>query len=70
MNKEIEKLPISLKVTDISTVLGISIGNAYNLCHSKNFPSVKIGRRIVVPKLAFIKWLENPNAFTAERRRA
>jgi hypothetical protein len=56
----LDELPLSLKVSDISKILDISLGNAYVLCHSEEFPSVAIGRRIVIPKLAFIKWLENP----------
>jgi hypothetical protein len=58
---DLEKLPLSLKAKDISKILKISLLNAYNLCNSKDFPSVKIGRRIVIPRPAFIKWMENPH---------
>jgi excisionase family DNA binding protein len=56
----LDQLPLSLTVSDVSTVLGIGKQNAYDLCHSEGFPSVTIGKRIVIPKLAFIKWMENP----------
>lgn len=57
----VEELPLSLDVSDIAKILGISKANAYELCHSNNFPAVKVGeRRIIVPKPAFVKWLENP----------
>ncbi len=59
-NNILEELPLSLSVSDVSRILGIGRANAYELCHSNNFPAIVIGRRIVVPKLAFIKWLENP----------
>ena len=61
--KSVEELPLSLTVNDISQILGIGKQNAYSLCHSKGFPSVKIGKRIVIPKLAFIEWMKNPNNF-------
>lgn len=63
--KTIEELPLSLTVEDVSRVLGIGKQNAYELCHSEGFPSVIIGRRIIVPKLAFIRWMENPNKIGA-----
>lgn len=59
----IEQLPLSLTVEDVSRVLGISKAGAYDLCHSEGFPSVIIGRRIVIPKLAFIEWMRNPKRF-------
>ena len=61
--KYVEQLPLSLTVSDISCILGISKPNAYDLCHSNNFPAVKIGKRLIVPKLAFVEWLKNPKIF-------
>lgn len=55
-----EDLPLSLQAKDVSKLLKISLRNAYILCNSKTFPSVRVGNRIVVPRPAFIKWLENP----------
>lgn len=54
----IEELPLSLTVSDISRTLGIGKQNVYDLCHSENFPAVKIGKRIIIPKLAFVEWLK------------
>ena len=56
----IEELPLSLDVNAISKTLNISKGKAYELCHSKGFPAIIIGKKIIVTKLAFIKWMENP----------
>ena len=56
----IEQLPLTLTVSDISCILGICKQNAYDLCHSEGFPSIIIGKRIVIYKLAFIEWLKNP----------
>lgn len=64
---ELSQLPLTLKVDDVASVLGIGKANAYDLCHSKNFPSVIIGKRIVIPKPAFIEWLKNPHAHGKEK---
>ena len=61
----IDELPLSLTVEDVSRILGIGKQNAYELCHSEGFPSVMVGRRIIIPKLAFIRWMENPNKIGA-----
>lgn len=57
---KIEDLPLSLTAKDIAKVLGLSLEHAYRLIHSKEFPSIQIGKRLVVPKPAFAKWMENP----------
>jgi excisionase family DNA binding protein len=44
--------------SDISEYLGLSLVGAYNLMHAKDFPSFRIGRRVLVTKQAFDKWLE------------
>ena len=44
-----EHLPMSLNAEDISKVLNISIGNAYNLLHREDFPTIHIGKRMIVP---------------------
>jgi|BioPla2DNA2_1021312.scaffolds.fasta_scaffold67351_3 excisionase family DNA binding protein len=56
----IEDLPLSLTAKDVARVLGVSLEHAYKLIHRKEFPSVQIGKRLVVPKPAFEKWMENP----------
>jgi hypothetical protein len=61
--KNIDELPIVLTVDDISNALGMCKIKVYELCHSRDFPSSILGRKIVIPKLAFVKWLENPNEF-------
>jgi excisionase family DNA binding protein len=58
--KQTDNLPLTLEASDIAKLLNISKANAYQLLHSKSFPSVQVGRRLIVPKPAFIKWLENP----------
>lgn len=39
-------------------MLGISQAGAYDLLHSEDFPVLKIGTRMVVPKEKFRQWVE------------
>jgi excisionase family DNA binding protein len=58
--KNIEELPLFLTVSDVSQVIGICLGKAYELFHSKDFPSIKFGKKFVVSKIAFIEWMKSP----------
>ena len=54
----IEQLPITLSANQVAQVLGISRANAYTLMHSKGFPTIQIGKRMVVAKNKLIEWME------------
>lgn len=56
--KSYEDLPATLNAGDIAQFLGLSKAGAYNLVNSSGFPTLKIGKRLVVPKQAFIRWVE------------
>ncbi|MCI9625377.1 MAG: helix-turn-helix domain-containing protein [Clostridia bacterium] len=56
--KSYDELPIMLNVEMVKDVLGISLTSAYELIHEKDFPSMKVGNRIIVPKDKFRKWVE------------
>ena len=55
--KSYDELSLMLSVPDVAAVLGISRAAAYELARSKDFPSLRIGTRIVVPKDKFIDWI-------------
>ena len=57
-----EQLPITLSANQVAQVLGISRTNAYTLMHSKGFPTIQIGKRMVVPKNKLIEWMERQAA--------
>ena len=57
-----EQLPITLSANQVAQVLGISRANAYTLMHSKGFPMIQIGKRMVVPKNKLIEWMERQTA--------
>ena len=53
----VDELPVTLNAKDIQRVLGISRATAYNLLKSDKFPTLYIGTRMIVPKDAFITWM-------------
>ena len=55
--KSYDELPLMLSVPEVAIVLGISRAAAYELARSKDFPALRIGTRIVVPKDKFIDWI-------------
>ena len=48
-------------------MLGISRAGAYELVKGKDFPALKIGSRIVVPKEKFIAWVDEKTSEAANR---
>ena len=56
--KSYDELPLFLNANSLKDVLGISLTSAYELMHEKDFPSVKIGNRIVVSKEKFVEWID------------
>lgn len=55
--KNYDELPLMLNAENVKDILGISISSAYELMKEKDFPSVRIGNRIVVPKEEFRAWI-------------
>ena len=56
--KSYDELPLFLNADTVAKVLGVSPASAYELLHEKEFPALRIGNRIVVPKEKFISWVE------------
>ena len=54
----LEQLPLALSADDVAQVLGLSRANAYELMHSEGFPTLKIGKRMTVPKDKLIEWIQ------------
>ena len=55
--KSYEELPLFLNAETVAKVLGVAPSTAYELMHEADFPTLKIGNRIVVPKEQFIAWV-------------
>jgi predicted DNA-binding transcriptional regulator AlpA len=57
--KSYDELPLFLNAKTVAEVLGISVAGAYELVHQEDFPVLRIGSRLVVPKEKFLLWIEN-----------
>ena len=55
--KSYDELPLFLNAATVAKVLGISPSSGYELMHEPDFPVLKIGSRLVVPKEKFVEWV-------------
>lgn len=53
-----EELPLFLNAEVVAKVLGIAPSSSYELMHEVDFPVLKVGNRMMVPKEKFIQWVE------------
>ena len=56
--KSYDDLPLFLNAATVAKVLGVAPSSAYELMHEADFPTLKIGNRIVVPKEKFVNWVD------------
>lgn len=56
--KTYEELPLFLNADVVAKVLGIAPSSSYELMHEVDFPVLKVGNRMIVPKEKFIQWVE------------
>ena len=52
-----DELPLFLNSETVAKTLGVSPSSAYELMHEPDFPMLRIGNRMVVPKEQFIQWV-------------
>ena len=53
-----DDLPLFLNSELVAKVLGVSPSSGYELMHQPDFPVLRVGSRMVVPKEKFIQWVE------------
>lgn len=61
MKRDYDKVPcerLCVTVEEMGKLLGISRAGAYALVHVEGFPSVTIGRRLLVPIAALQRWID------------
>ena len=58
MNNNYENLPAVLNANQLATALGISRAGAYQLLNTESFPTVRRGKRRVVPRDKRVYWIE------------
>lgn len=54
MNNNYENLPAVLNANQLATALGISRAGAYQ----QSFPTLRIGKRLLVPRDKLVEWIE------------
>ena len=58
MNNNYDNLPAVLNANQLATALGISRVGAYQLLNTGTFPTLRIGKRLLVPKDKLVEWIE------------
>ena len=53
--KNYDELPLFLNAATVARVLGVSPSSGYELMHEPDFPVLKIGNRLIVPKEKFVE---------------
>ena len=53
-----DELPLFLNVETVANVLGIAMSSTYELMKEKDFPALRVGNRLIVPKEKFMSWVE------------
>lgn len=56
-----EKELLALSVEEAAELLGISKGLMYEAVRMGQIPHIRIGRRVIIPRLALLKMLEGEN---------
>ena len=57
--KSYDELPLMLNAETLAKVLGVAPSSAYELMHEKDFPTLKVGNRLVISKEDFIAWVRS-----------
>ena len=55
--KSYDELPLLLNTKQLADLLGVSDSSVYELIQEDDFPSLRIGKRIVVPKEELRNWI-------------
>ena len=58
MNGLANELPAVLNANQLAEVLGISRAGAYQLMHREDFPTLHIGKRMLVPRDKLLAWID------------
>lgn len=54
-----DELPLTLNAKDVAGYLKISLCCAYQVMNSRDFPVIKIGKRLIVTREHFLDWIQN-----------
>lgn len=49
---------LTMNVEELQQALGIGKSRAYDLVNREDFPAIRLGRKILIPRDAFLRWLD------------
>ena len=49
---------VTLTVKELAEILGVSLPKAYELTHIEGFPVILVGKKRIIHKAHFLRWLE------------
>ena len=55
--------PLTYDVKEAAAVLGVSLGTVYQAIKQKQLPAIRLGRKIVLPRAALHRLLEEGRVF-------
>lgn len=60
----VDQLPFVLNASEVANVLGISRAGAYELMHAKGFPTIHVGKRMMVERDKLLWWMDQQSGLT------
>jgi len=51
---------LTFNVNEVAALLGIGREKARLLCNAGVIPTLRLGRRLVIPRARFLRWLDDP----------
>ncbi|QQE80954.1 helix-turn-helix domain-containing protein [Alicyclobacillus sp. SO9] len=55
---EARDYPITLTVSEVAEILRVDLHKAYSIVRDRDFPVITHGRRMIIPRDAFFRWLD------------
>lgn len=49
---------LTMTVSDVQKAMNIGRNTAYDLVNRADFPKIRLGRKIIIPRDAFMRWLD------------
>lgn len=66
--KSLDDLPLMLNAEDIKVIMNISRAGAYQLMHREDFPTIMVGKRLLVPRDEFLRWMNQHTRVASDER--
>lgn len=64
----VEDYPLVLKMSEVAKILRVNTHKAYDIARRPDFPAIRDGNRILVPRDAFFAWLNEAATERTKRK--